>query len=193
MAQPEAFVGGTEKVEAKPDQNALALDSQPEIHAEEDGTWTVYKDNMPMVGGKGFESHAKAEAWLQKHLGVGKGKKKADETATPEDWTFPPPEGEPGPGATTDPEAAKKPKKGKKDKKDPPPAPEGQADAPQPPDLETATARFKELATAGGKADADFDQTWTEACKEYPADFVDEHYTELSSAFADGWELGTEE
>ncbi len=80
------FNSGTEKVKAEPNQPSLALevgatepttlipDSIPEIRENADGTFTIYKDQMPMPGGKGFGSQQDAETWLQKQLGVGKDK-----------------------------------------------------------------------------------------------------------------------
>jgi len=89
MANPEAYTGGMEKTGAAPDQGALGLESQPEIRKEDDGTYTIYKDKMPMPGGKGFADHAAAETWLQKQLGIEKPKKGTKKVKTDE-----PPAGE---------------------------------------------------------------------------------------------------
>jgi hypothetical protein len=98
MANPEQFTGGMEKTGAAPDQNALNLESQPEIRREDDGTYAIYKDKMPMPGGKGFPDHEAAETWLQKQLGIGKSKtekkgaKKAEEPPPATEQKAPEPE-----------------------------------------------------------------------------------------------------
>lgn len=86
LISPNEFIGGTEKVKATPNQGALPLgevasqesteaqlqQSLPVIRINADGTFTIYKDEMPMPGGKGFASQADGEAWLQKQLGISK-------------------------------------------------------------------------------------------------------------------------
>jgi len=107
MANPEQFSGGMEKTGAAPDQTALGLASQPEILERKDGTYSVMKDGVPMVGGESFADHAAAEAWLQKQLGVEKKKaegKKGKKDAT----TEPPPPHAPTPEKPLDLEEVKK-------------------------------------------------------------------------------------
>ena len=162
MANPEQFSGGMEKTGAAPDQNALPLDSQPEIREEPDGTYTIYKDKMPMPGGKGFPDHAAAEAWLQKQLGIEK--KKAE---------------------------------GKKGKKDAAPQPPPPAEAPPPEkplDLEEVKKVFHEAAKQeAGKDEGTWESGWDAVVAKYPRDYVADNYAELSAAYADGWESGTDD
>jgi len=161
MANPEQFSGGMEKTGAAPDQNALPLDSQPEIREEPDGTYTIYKDKMPMPGGKGFPDHAAAEAWLQKQLGIEK--KKAEG------------------------------KKGKKDAATEPPPPH--APTPEKPlDLEEVKKVFHEAAKQeAGKDEGTWESGWDAVVAKYPRDYVADNYAELSAAYADGWESGTDD
>lgn len=98
LTDAESFLGGTEKVKGAPDQPELPLvdgetsgeagagtipESLPEIRENDDGTFTVYKDQMPVAGGKGFASHADAETWLQKTLGIEKKSAPAGEPVVP--------------------------------------------------------------------------------------------------------------
>ena len=162
MANPEQFTGGMEKTGAAPDQTALGLASQPEILERKDGTYSVMKDGVPMVGGESFADHAAAEAWLQKQLGVEK--KKAE---------------------------------GKKGKKDAAPQPPPPAEAPPPEkplDLEEVKKVFHEAAKQeAGKDEGTWESGWDAVVAKYPRDWVQDNYLEVSAAYADGWEAGTEE
>lgn len=167
MANPEQFTGGMEKVGAQPDQAALGLESLPEIRKESDGTYTIYKDKVPMPGGKGFPDHAAAEAWLQKTLGI---------------------------------EKPKAEKKGaKKGKTEEPPADEQKAPAaarkPEPaPDLEEAKRAFHAAAKEEAAKDGgDWEAGWSAIVAKYPSAWVQDNYAEISAAYADGWEEGTED
>ena len=67
---------------------------------------------------------------------------------------------------------------------EPPPAPK----------LEDVVKAFREAAKAGAvNPEPDWDKTWDEVAKNYPATFIEENYTEISAAFADGWEEATAE
>lgn len=66
LANPESFTAGTEKVAAAKDQPELPLEAAPEIKKMKDGSFTVYKDNVPMPEGKGFKTMKAAEEWLKK-------------------------------------------------------------------------------------------------------------------------------
>lgn len=161
MANPEQFTGGMEKTGAAPDQAALGLESLPEIRKEDDGTYTIYKDKMPMPGGKGFPDHAAAEAWLQKTLGIEK--PKADKKGA---------------------------KKGKTE--DVPPAAAPKAEAA--PDLEEAKKAFYDAAKAEAEKDGgEWETGWNAVVASYPSAWVQDNYAELSAAYADGWEEGTED
>lgn len=167
MANPEQFTGGMEKVGAQPDQNALNLESLPEIRPEDDGTYTIYKDKVPTPGGKGFPDHAAAEAWVQKQLGVGKPKtdKKGSKKAKAEE----PPAGEQQPPAAA-------------------------AKSEPAPDLEEVKTAFHTTAKEEAAKDGgDWEAGWNAIVAKYPSAWVQEYYGELSSSYADGWESAGDE
>lgn len=203
IVHPETYSTGAEKVSAMPDQPALALDGDkppaealPEIKPMQDGTYTIYKDGAPMPGGKGFASQQDAETWLQKTLGIEKKRRKPrGETTAPE---IPPPATEPETNAPVGETIAGE---GETTAADPPPAgqPLAAEDAPPPaplvpaPKLEDVIADFKQAATEEAKKGnrGDWDQAFKLVSSKYPPEFVDEFFTELDAAWADGWEEGS--
>lgn len=67
LANPEAFAAGGEKVTAAKDQPDLpTVEAKPEIRKQQDKTFTVFKDGIPMLDGTGFKTLAAAEEWLLK-------------------------------------------------------------------------------------------------------------------------------
>lgn len=166
MANPEQFTGGMEKVGAAPDQPGLPLESQPEIRKEEDGTYTIYKDKVPMPGGKGFPAHDVAETWLQQQLGIEK--KKAEKKDAKKGKTAQPPAGDPEPDTASKAEVV--------------------------PDLEAAKKAFFTAAADEVKKDGGTWETgWDTVVAKHPSAWVQDNYADLSAAYADGWENGTED
>lgn len=183
IANPEQFTGGTEKVTPQPDQKSLLEPSKYEIVPPKDGfMFRVLKDGMPIAKApKRFDTHEEAEKWLQDHLDISKKK-------DPE-----PPVDVKDAGKKAD---GKKATDAKADNKDAPKT-DKPVDWPFPPNADDA-AKLKsalDAFAAAGKEEAakpisDWDNQWNEIAGKYPPEYVEEHYTELSKAFADGWEEG---